>query len=151
MKLAIIFNDAKFSGRLTKLFTGCYAYHAAWVDEEAGHMYDMHLIRRRRAWPHYPDAQVLLFDVPEVSRDYLEQQLTTDDSTYGVWDYLLFGLRPIYHLFGLSTRNAGGVICSEMINNDALACGLETPFLLTGAPPSPCDLYRWLRGLEPAQ
>lgn len=144
MKLAFIFNHTKFSGRLTRFFTGCYAYHAAWVDEEAGLMYDMHLIRRRRRWPHYPDAQVLLFDFPQVTREYLEQQLTDDDNTYGVWDYMLFGLRPVYHLFGLSTRNAGGVICSELINIDAWKCGVVTPFSVLDQPPSPCDLYRWV-------
>lgn len=145
MKLAIIFNSEKFSGRLTKLFTGCYAYHSAWVDEEKGRMYDMHLIRRRRVWPHYGSAEVLLFDVPEVTREYLEHKLETDAQTYGVWDYLLFGLRPIYHLFGFSTRNAGGVICSEMVNDDIWACGGQTPFRPGTAPPSPCDLYRWLK------
>lgn len=146
MKLAIIFNSEKLSGRLTKLFTGCYAYHAAWVDEEAGRMYDMHLIRRRRVWPHYPEAQVLLFDVPEVTREYLEQQLETDGHIYGWMDYLLFGLRPIYHLLGRSTRNAGGLICSEMVNYDVWRCGGETPFSPFDAPPSPCDLFHWLKG-----
>lgn len=143
MKLAVIFNHRKLSGRLTRFFTGCYAYHVAWVDEQACVMYDMHLIRRRRAWPHYPDAEVLLFDVPEVTRDYLERMLSTDDSTYGWIDYLLFGLRPLYHLLGRSTRNAGGVICSEMVNNDLRACGVATPWDEFDAPPSPCDLYRW--------
>ncbi len=144
MKLAIIFNDRKFSGRLTRLFTGCYAYHCAWVDEEGGHMYDMHLIRRRRVWPYYDDGQVLLFDKPAVTRDYLEHQLSTDSNTYGVIDYLLFGLRGLFHLVGRSTRNAGGVICSEMINNDLRACGEQTPWREDDAPPSPCHLYRWL-------
>ncbi|MDO8294375.1 MAG: hypothetical protein Q7T29_16155 [Gallionella sp.] len=49
IKIAVIFNANKLSGRLTRLFTGCTAYHIAWVDDEAGKMYDMHLIRRRRA------------------------------------------------------------------------------------------------------
>lgn len=148
MKLAVIFNSNKLSGKLTRFFTGCYAYHAAWVDEQAGVMYDMHLIRRRRTWPHYQAAEVLLFDVPEVTRDYLERMLSTDDSTYGWIDYLLFGLRPIYHLFGRSTRNAGGIICSEMINNDLRACGVSTPWDEFDAPPSPCDLYRWTVGIS---
>lgn len=145
MKLAVIFNSEKLSGRLTKLFTGCHAYHVAWVDEEAGRMYDMNLIRRRRVWPHYPEAQVLLFAVPEVTREYLERKLETDGQTYGWLDYLLFGLRPLYHLVGRSTRNSGGVICSEMVNDDIWDCGGQTPFRPGDAPPSPCDLYRWLR------
>lgn len=143
MKLAVIFNDRKLSGRLTRLFTGCAAYHVAWVDEERGLMYDQHLIRRRRSWPHYDQSHVLLFDVPQVTHQYLEHMLSTDDSTYGWVDYLLFGLRPIYHLFGRSTRNAGGVICSEMVNNDMRANRVDTPWDEFDAPPSPCDLFRW--------
>lgn len=145
MKLAVIFNNHKFSGRLTRLFTGCYAYHVAWVDEETGLMYDMHLLRRRRLWPHYQEAQVLLFNFPQVTRPHLEQQLTLDNNSYGFIDYLLFALRPVYHLFGLSTRNAGGVICSEMVNIDLRACGVDTPWASADAPPSPCDLYRWAK------
>lgn len=146
MQLAVILNAQKLSGRLTRLFTGCSAYHVAWVDEAAGLMWDMHLLRRRRPWPHYPDAQVLLFDVPAVTRDHLEAQLTHDDSRYGVVDYLLFALRPLYHLLGRSTRNAGGVICSEMIVNDLRACGVAVPWRPEDPPASPCDVYRWIRG-----
>lgn len=143
MKLAVIFNDQKLSGKLTKFFTGCYAYHCAWVDETEGHMYDMHLIRRRRPWPHYSAGQVLLFDFSEVTREYLEYQLTHDESWYGVGDYLLFGLRGLYHLFGKSTVNAGGVICSEQINYDLRNSRVDTPWKVTDEPPSPCDIYRW--------
>lgn len=143
MKLAIILNSRKLSGLLTKLATGCYAYHVAWVDEDAGLMYDMHFIRRCRKWPHYPEAQVIMFDVPEVTRAYLESMNITDEAKYGVIDYCLFALRPLFHLFGKSTRNANGVICSEMINNDMIACGVTTPWRLLDAPPSPCDILRW--------
>lgn len=151
MKLAIIFNEDKLSGKLTWLFTGCHAYHTAWVDEEAGMMYDMHWIRRRRLWPHYDEGEYLLYDFPMVTREYLEQQLSTDESWYGVLDYLLFSLRGFYHLVAKSTRNAGGIICSEMINIDVLACGGTTPWPLTAGPPSPCDWYRWLTGKEKQQ
>lgn len=146
MKLAVIFNDKKLSGKLTKLVTGCYAYHVAWVDESGGKMYDMHWIRRRRNWPYYSSGEVLLFDFPEVTKEYLEHKLDTDKQTYGWKDYVLFGLRPIYHLFGKSTRNVGGVICSEMTNDDARACGVDTPWKPHLAPPSPCDWYHWLLG-----
>lgn len=143
IKLAIIFNRRKLSGWLTRLFTGCYAYHCAWVDAERGLMYDMHLLRRRRSWPHYPDAQVELFDPPvPVSREYLEARLTGDDTVYGALDYCLFALRPFYHLLGKSTRNARGVICSEMIYEDLCSNGWAVEFAEV---PSPCDLYRWLR------
>lgn len=146
MKLAIIFNDDKLSGRLTKFWTGCYAYHVAWVDEASSRMWDMNLIRRRRVWPHYPADQVLLFEAPGVTVEYLEAQLDTDDNKYGWMDYLLFSLRPLFHLFGRSTPNAGGVICSEMTNVDACACGWQTPWPPDGPPPSPCDFFRWLSG-----
>lgn len=147
MKLAVVFNHRKWSGRLTKWFTGCYAYHVAWVDEDAGLMYDQHLIRRRRVWPRYPDAEVLLFDFPSVTREHLERMLSTDGHTYGWRDYVLFALRPVYHVFGRSTRNAYGVICSEMVNNDLRACGVVTPWHEFAPPPSPCDLYRWAKAL----
>lgn len=151
MKLAVIINASKLSGRLTKFFTGCPAYHVAWVDEESGLMYDMNLLRRRRKWPYYPLDQVALFDAPgNVTQAYLEDKLTSDDNIYGFFDYLMFLLRPVYHLFGKSTRNAGGVICSEMVNNDIWACGGTTPWNPGDEPPSPCDILRW-RLNEPQQ
>jgi hypothetical protein len=144
IKLAIIFSPDKMSGKLTKYFTGCYAYHTAWVDTENNKMYDMHLIRRRRNWPHYNENNVLLFDIPGITKEFLEKKLEEDESTYGFMDYIMFGLRPIYHLFGKSTVNAGGVICSEMINNDVWEIGGTTPWPLDTPPPSPCDWYNWL-------
>ncbi len=145
MHLAIIFNKTSISGRLTKFFTGCYAYHTAWVDLNAKLVYDMQLTRRRRHWPQYDEDSVLLFDFPQVTIEYQEEQLSTDTNAYGFVDYLLFGLRPLFHLFGRSTRNAGGVICSEMCNKDLIACGVETPFQISSAPPSPCDIYKWVK------
>jgi len=146
LKIAIIFNHKKLSGKLTRIFTGCYAYHIVWVDEGRGVMYDMHLIRRRRLWPQYKPEQVLLFDgFPQVTAGYLEHQLSTDENTYGVVDYMLFALRPLYHLFGKSTRNAGGMVCSGMLNVDARNCGIETPWPIDGEEPSPCDWYNWLK------
>jgi hypothetical protein len=149
MKLAVIFNPNKFSGKLTKLFTGCYAYHVAWVDEASGKMWDMNLIRRRREWPHYADENVLLFDAPgQVNVEYLEHRLETDDNTYGWRDYVMFALRPLFHLVGKSTPNAGGVICSEMVNDDIWMNGGRTPWPPEGPPPSPCDLYQFLSGRQ---
>lgn len=142
MKLAIIFNAEKLSGRLTLFFTGCSAYHVAWVDEDSDRMYDMHWIRRRRIWSDYSQGkEVILFDFQEVKTAYLESMLETDTNIYGMLDYTLFALRPLFHLFGKSTRNAGGVICSEMINIDLLACGGSSPWLAESAPPSPCDWF----------
>lgn len=144
MKLAFIFNNRKLFGLLTRFWTGCYAYHTVWHD--GTHMWDMNLIRRKRAWPYYPADQVIEFDVPEVSSDYLNAMLEHDDSTYGWKDYLLFAIRPLCHLFGMSTINAGGVICSEMINIDMRANGVKTPWKLDDEPPSPCMLYVWMKG-----
>ncbi len=147
IKLALIFNEHKLSGKLTNWWTGCYAYHALWVDTERNEMYDMHLIRRRRVWPGHYEGHYLLFDAPgNVTREYLERMLSSDENWYGFADYMLFVLRPLYHLFGKSTPNAHGTICSEMVNNDIWASGGETPWEPDDAPPSPCDLYRFLSG-----
>lgn len=141
MRLVVVFNTKSLPGKLTKLFTGCYAYHVGWADD--AYFYDMYLIRQRRLWPCYAADQILEFDFPDVTREYLEQKLSTDENTYGFKDYLLFLLRPLFHLFGASTPNAGGVICSEMANIDLRACGVKTPWSLWDGPPSPCDLYTW--------
>lgn len=145
MHLAVIFNEDRLSGKLTRWFTGCYAYHVAWVDLPNGKMYDMHFQRRRRLWPSYYDSQVLLFDVPEMTVAIQERQLETQNYVYGVLDYALFLVRPLFHLFGKSTRNVNGVICSEMVNNDMRLAGIETPWEVTDEPPSPCDIYRWIK------
>ena len=145
MKLGLVFNHNKWNGKLTKFFTGCYAYHTIWVDEEAGFMYDMNKLRRKRVWPRYKDDEILLYDIPEVTREYLEKKNLSDDTTYGYLDYILFGFRWVYHLFGKPTRNAGGMICSEMTNIDLWNCGVVTPWNPKDAPPSPCDIYNWIR------
>lgn len=145
MKIGFAYSKTRVSGLLTKFWTGSYAYHAFVVDEEAGRMYDQHLIIRRRLWPHYDPSKVVLVASPvPISREYLECLLDTDEATYGWRDYLLFALRPIYHLFGRSTRNAGGVICSEMVYNILRANGWQVEFAEV---PSPADLERAL-GVE---
>ena len=143
MKIAFISNPNKLSGKLTKFFTGSYCYHVALVDEERGLMYDQNLLFRRRIWPHYgPETTVVLIDTPvPVTSEYLEQLLSTDENTYGWVDYCLFALRPIYHLFGKSTRNAGGVICSERLDNIFIANGWQHRF---DEVPSPADLEKVL-------
>lgn len=147
MKLVFVSNQQRLAGKLTKFFTGEYVYHCGWLDPKAELFYDMHLLRRRRKWPRYTDAELFYYDFPEVTAEYLEHQLTADGSTYGFRDYLLFALRPIYHLFGKSTINAGGQICSEMCNVDLLNSGVKTPYRAGDAPPSPADLFRWCKTL----
>lgn len=138
MKIAFIYSKKKWSGKLTKFFTGSYCYHVAWVDDSNSKMYDMNLTFRRRAWPHYPEGNYVLIDSPvKVPVEYLENLLESDDNLYGFLDYIKFGLRPIYHFFGMSTRNAKGVICSERIYNDLRAHGWNISFKEV---PSPADL-----------
>lgn len=144
MKIAFVYSKSKLSGKLTKFFTGSYCYHVAWVDEKLGMMWDMNLIRRTRVWPHYPENQVILVDSPvDVKPEYLYQMLRTDENKYGVLDYLLFALRPLYHLVGKSTPNAGGTICSEMVYQDLVTNGFPDTFKEV---PSPADLEELLLG-----
>lgn len=143
MKIAFISSTSKLSGLLTKLFTGSYCYHVAWVDESRDRMVDMNLLRRVRIWSDYSHGkEVVLVESPvDVPWEYLEHRLLTDDNHYGWKDYLLFALRPLYHLFGKSTRNAGGVICSEMVYEDLVTCGWSHRFAEV---PSPADLEKVL-------
>lgn len=135
MKIAFIYGKQP-SSTLTKFFTGSACYHVGFTN--GVHFWDMNLIRRRRLWPLYPEGRVILAECPvEISSDYLDHMLDTDDNTYGWRDYLIFALRPLYHLFGQSTRNAGGVICSEMVADDLKANGWAVKFKEV---PSPADL-----------
>lgn len=146
MKIAVIHNTHSFLGKITNFFTGSYAYHIGFVDEEEGYIYDMYLLRRRRSWPHYgSEVEVTMYSCPEVTKEYLEWQLTHDENTYGFIDYILFGLRPLYHLVGRTTRNAKGKICSEQVNDDLRSCGVQTPFRPDDEVPSPADMERWLK------
>lgn len=144
MKIAFVFNEKKTAGKLTKFFTGCYCYHVAIVDEERDILYDMNLLRRKRRYSSYSSGKtIVLIESPvTITSEYLEEQLLTDNNRYGILDYLRFGLRPLYHLFGASTPNAGGVICSEMVHNDLFENGWAVLFPEV---PSPCDLYEVLR------
>ena len=146
VKIAIIFNNDSLPGKLTKFFTGCYAYHIGFVEEETDTFYDMNLLFRKRYWSVYSaKKEVLLFSTPvEIPVSYLEEKLKIDTNVYGFLDYLLFAARPFYHLLGKSTRNAKGVICSEMVNEALREHGVQTPWPVTVAPPSPCDLFRYL-------
>jgi hypothetical protein len=138
MKIAFIYGKQP-SSLLTKLFTGSGCYHVGFTD--GAHFWDMNLLRRRRLWPGlYPETHVRLADCPAgVTAEYLEHMLDIDEATYGWKDYLLFALRPLYHLFGQSTRNAGGVICSEMVYDDLKANGWPVVFKEV---PSPADMER---------
>lgn len=146
MKIAFLYGRG-LSSVLTRIFTGSSCYHVGFTD--GAQFWDMNLIRRRRVWPGlYDPAKVILADCPvAVSREFLEHRLETDDSTYGVIDYLMFALRPLYHLAGKSTRNRAGVICSEMVAGDLVINGWAMRFPEV---PSPADLERAILGLADA-
>jgi hypothetical protein len=140
VKVAFIYSTSKISGKLTKWWTDSYCYHVGFVDEDAGYFYDMNLLFRRRLWPCYGAENVRLVDTPVmVTRAYLEDKLSTDTQVYGWKDYLLFALRPLFHLFGKSTPNVGGVICSEMVYNVLKDHGWHVTF---DEVPSPADLEK---------
>lgn len=145
MKLAIFLDKESLLGKLCKFFTGCYAYHTAWVDEDLSLIYDRSFLFRRRQWPRikHKKSTVYLFDFPNVTQGYLENQLTNDSTRYGVLDFLLFSVRKFYHVTGRPTRNAEGKICSDEQNQHLRECGYGTPWTLDQAPPSPCDLFKW--------
>lgn len=141
MKIAFIYGK-KPSSTLTKIFTGSTCYHVGFTDGVK--FWDMHLIRRRRLWSIYNNKKTVLIEAPvSITAEYLDHKLDTDDAKYGIIDYGLFGLRPIYHLFGKSTRNAKGIICSEMVADDLNAHGWRYTFKEV---PSPADLEYALGG-----
>lgn len=138
MKIVFIYGDPKkkLSARMTMFWTKSACYHVGFTDGVK--FWDQNLIRRRRLWPLYPPERIIVVDCPaNVTVDYLDYKLDTDTARYGVLDYLLFGLRPLYHLLGQSTRNARGLICSEMVADDLWNCGWGTVF---ASVPSPADL-----------
>lgn len=145
MKLVFIYGKP-ISSALTKFFTGSRCYHVGFTDGIK--FWDMNLIRRRRLWPLYPAEHIIMAECPVViTAEYLDHQLDTDEAEYGVVDYLLFGLRWFYHVVGQSTRNAGGVICSEMVANDLSANGW---FMRFSEVPSPADLELIILGRKDA-
>ncbi len=146
MKIVFIYGKP-ISSFLTKLFTGSTCYHVGFTDGVK--FWDMNKIRRRRLWPDlYPPERVVLAECPvSITADYLDLRLDTDDAVYGTVDYLLFSLRWFYHLVGKSTRNAGGVICSEMVAGDLNNNGWQE---LYAEVPSPADLELAILGRKDA-
>lgn len=145
VKIAFIYGK-QLSSTLTQFFTGSSCYHVGFTDGE--HFWDMNLIRRRRLWPLYPEERVLLAECPvDVSAEHLDHMLDTDEATYGWLDYLLFALRPLYHLLGANTRNAGGKICSEQVTDDLQANGWVVRF---DEVPAPADLELKIFGIKNA-
>ncbi len=141
MQIAIISNPSKLAGRLTKFFAGSPAYHIGFVDTERGKFYDMNLLFRRRAWPHYPSDVVTMYECPvSLSGDDLEYWLDTDTDWYGVCDYLAFGIRKVFPRFKGSYK---GAICSEKVAEILVWKGWASPF--DGFVPSPSDFEEVLK------
>jgi len=141
MRIAFISSRDKLSGKITRFFTGSYCYHVGFTD--GIYFWDMHLLARRRYWwGLYPTQSFRLVDTPvEVSAECLDDFMTRSNDVYSITDYLLFALRPIYHLFGKSTRNRDGMICSELVADVLIDNGWEVKF---DEVPSPADLERLL-------
>ncbi len=146
MNLAFVYGTG-LSSKLSRFFTGSTCYHVGFTD--GVYIWDMNLLRRRRVWAGmYPQDRKIVVECPvAVPREFLEYRLETDDSRYGIIDYLLFAIRPLYHLFGKSTRNQNGVICSEMVADDLAANGWPVKFAEV---PSPADLEVAILGIRDA-
>lgn len=127
---------------LCRFFTGSSCYHVGFTDGEK--LWDMNLLRRRRVWSDKAAGQVLTVDCPApVTREYLEYKLETDGSHYGYLDYLSFG--PWRQILKRLRFNGKGLICSEMVLNDLIACGWTPPAGFAEVP-SPADLEEVLLG-----
>lgn len=149
MKLAIISSKSKLSGKLTKFWTGSYAYHCGFVDIASDTFYDMHWLPRKSSWLEHGYKDVQLFEV-DLTVSECEVGLKRDSKfIYGWRDYTLFAIRKLYHMFGQSTVNANGIICSELCNNWLwLNKAHSTPFNPLGEPPSPADLERFFNTIK---
>jgi hypothetical protein len=159
VKIFIAFNKDSISGKLTKLFTGCTAYHIGFIVPDSGYIYDMNLLFRRvkiteEKAQHIGDT-IKLIDLPQgvilTEEDLIERVFSgVEDlcdngsmlkNLYGFIDYIMYGFRWAYHLFGKSTPNFGGEICSEVVNNLLIDHGWSSPFIKEV--PSPCDFVKY--------
>lgn len=138
--IAIISNEKKLTGRLTKFFAGSPAYHIAFVDLDNNRMYDMNLLFRRRIWPHYPEKDTKLYQCPvELTKEDLEARLETDEDWYGVLDYVAFAWRKVFK--DSKVPSFKGAVCSEKIADILTSKGWVSPFKNV---PSPSDFEKVL-------
>lgn len=163
VQLAIIYGKpGKFSADLTQFFTGCRAYHICYVVPKSGMAYDQHLLFRRFEWAgKYKPEQVELYDCPyPITEEELIEEMLSDidqlcnskgsiwqrllNTMYGWRDYLLWGLRPLYHALGKSTPNLGGRVCSGRIRDIGASRGWFALGKVTDPEPSPCDWAKYL-------
>lgn len=159
VKLFVVVNENNMWGKLTKFFTGCYAYHIGFAVPDSDAIYDMSfLFRKRKLSGTYDPDRIVFFDLPEgvsITERELEEEVfegvrrlchgDIKASIYGYFDYLAFGFRKIYHLFGKSTPNFGGQICSEKVESMLEAKGWTSSFVEV---PSPCDFVNYFKFKE---
>ena len=139
MKIAIISNPKKLSGKLTQFFTGSPAYHICFVEVGLGKMWDMNLIFRRRIWPHYKPENVTYYECPvHMTVADLEWWLDNDEDWYSVPDYTAFAFKKIFTKFKPSFK---GSICSEKVEQILQKNGWVSPF---DGIPSPADFEKVL-------
>lgn len=144
IKIAIICDKSRFSAILQRLgvYLGkrldCpeYPYHAAFLDDETGDMWDMNVRFRKLPPGAYKSKTIFIFASPvPVSREYLDKHV--GKHLYGVLD-VLFYLPAKW--FGW---NLPGDHCSEVINDFLRDNGAITPWSFYDDPPSPCELLKW--------
>lgn len=146
MQIVFVY-DKPLSSALTKFFTGSRCYHVGFTD--GVRFWDMNKIRRRRLWKDlYPSERIVLHPCPvEITAEYLDYKLDTDESEYGYLDYLMFLFRWPASALGLRVMNAWGLICSEMLYEDFRANGWSVTYEET---PSPADLELSIMGRKNA-
>jgi hypothetical protein len=149
-KIVFFLHPGSFKGWLMKVATGCYSYHCGVLMQDTQMFYDMFWMRRRRPWEevvnqtNHQGSVFKIIDSPvEIGEDYLISSILDNNTHYGIKDYALFALRWAYHLIGKPTKNAQGMICSEMVYYDLLVHKWGESFKEV---PSPCDLIRSLTG-----
>lgn len=150
-QIVVFMRRDTFFARLCRVFTGCYAYHVAFLVQagEGGHdwIYEMNWMRRRRISTPRENVTAYVFPAPvAIYEQYLIDQLKNRASHYGFADYLGFMWRPVAYLFKRTVPNGKGEICSEMVNIDLIEHGFESPWPIEGPPPSPCDWFKLLGG-----
>lgn len=151
----IFFSRPKsFKNRAVALFTGCPFYHVGFLQWDEEEVYDMYFMRRKRTLAEVQrdnDHEKMVFaivDSPvEIPTKYFQDKILHQNEKYGFLDLLLFAVRPLYNLFGKTTRNQGGIICSEMVNNDLKAHDKYQLAWKCNHPQvdSPCDIWRHLK------
>jgi len=145
LEIVLIKNRHSILGKMCKLFTGCYAYHIGFLKNDM--FYDMQLMRTRRRWPCYTGkhTEIIKIKAPvDIPEEYFIDKILNDNTTYGILDYLWFGLRW-FRAIEKKTRNQSGLICSEMVNQDLIAHGWNSPWGEKSAPPSPCDFAEYFK------